>query len=643
MNALKKLRLALVAVGLAVVFVPAGVSAQAPQFFVRQIDTTDPSSSMVDVIYTGDADPSTATVSVNGKQAPIKSASPLNHAEANTALAMVVASGPYFGETTSGLVNAKDAAKQLVAKYSAAKIPVAIYLAGDRAELIQSFTTDRNNLERAIDRIGPTQKTALWSAVRKAAGAFGGDNARLQPNLLVIAGDNDSVSPADQGPARGEVVSKGVTTFTVGLAGAMDPVQLQSLAALDGGIAFTTSDPAKVGDLVAEAGDVVASKQYRIVFDAGVSEGQVAEVVVNLGGQTAKASVLAGGVGRGKEQIDPQLTGGPGGIEFLQNWWGLGLGIVLVMAAVAGLAYAIPLLVVPDNDLSAVLQPYADGYVEGLEEDDEGSSLAKSALIQRAVELTEQVADSQGYLARTEAALERANLPLRAGEALFFYLSFVVLVTVLFLVILRNPVGGIVMGIIAALLPPAVVNFLASRRKKQFMAQLPDTLQLLSGTLRAGYSLMQGVEAVSQEVGEPMGLELRRVVTESRLGRPLEEALDGTAERMDSPDFAWAVMAIRIQREVGGNLSELLMTVAETMTARERLRREVAALTAEGRVSAFVLGILPIGLGLAMFVINPEYIGTLFKETLGLILLGLAGFSMLVGFFWMKKIIDIEI
>src|SRR5690606_30724328 len=143
--------------------------------------------------------------------------------------------------------------------------------------------------------------------------------------------------------------------------------------------------------------------------------------------------------------------------------------------------------------------------------------------------------------------------------------------------------------IMVAFVPIAVVNLLARRRRATFMAQLPDTLQLLSGTLRAGYSLMQGVEAVSQEADDPMGLELRRVVTEARLGRPLEDALDGTAERMGSPDFGWAVMAIRIQREVGGNLSELLLTVAETMIARERLRRDIRALTAEGRVSAIVL------------------------------------------------------
>src|SRR3546814_20238509 len=97
---------------------------------------------------------------------------------------------------------------------------------------------------------------------------------------------------------------------------------------------------------------------------------------------------------------------------------------------------------------------------------------------------------------------------------------------------------------------------------------------------------MQGVEAVAAEVSEPGGRELRRVVTEARLGRPLEESLGGVADRMGSADFAWAVMANRIQREVGGNLSELLVTVADTMTERERLRRDVAALTAEGKTSA---------------------------------------------------------
>ncbi len=312
-----------------------------------------------------------------------------------------------------------------------------------------------------------------------------------------------------------------------------------------------------------------------------------------------------------------------------------------MLIAAGGIAYGLTLVFVKDDQLSSVLQPYSELAPEAEEEGT--GSFVDTPLIQRAVAITEQMAAERGLLGRTENALERANLPLRAAEALFFYAATVVVLTILGIALTGGLIGGLIIGGLGALVPIAAVSFIASRRKKQFLSQLPDTLQLLSGTLRAGYSLMQGVEAVSQEVDEPMGLELRRVVTESRLGRPLEEAMDGTAERMDSPDFGWAVMAIRIQREVGGNLSELLMTVAETMTARERLRRDVASLTAEGRVSAFVLGILPIGLGFAMYVLNPEYIGRLFETGVGNILLVVAVISMLIGFYWMKKIIDIEI
>jgi tight adherence protein B len=256
--------------------------------------------------------------------------------------------------------------------------------------------------------------------------------------------------------------------------------------------------------------------------------------------------------------------------------------------------------------------------------------------------MTEDFAERQGFLEKVSSMLERADLPLRAAEALFFYIAGVILIALMgFLGI--GLMGGLMLGVLAALLPLAVVSFLAGRRAKQFVNQLPDTLQLLSGSLRAGYSLMQGVEAVSQEVDEPMGKELRRVVTEARLGRELEESLDAVAERMSSPDFEWAVMAIRIQREVGGNLAELLLTVSETMVQRDRLRRDVASLTAEGKISAIILGLLPVGLGLFMWGANPAYMAPLGTTGLGQIMLGLSFVSVLIGFVWMKKTITIEI
>jgi tight adherence protein B len=140
-----------------------------------------------------------------------------------------------------------------------------------------------------------------------------------------------------------------------------------------------------------------------------------------------------------------------------------------------------------------------------------------------------------------------------------------------------------------------------------------------------------------------MGGELRRVLAEARLGRPLEEALDDCARRMGSPDFTWAVMAIRIQREVGGNLAELLQTVGETMVARERLRREIRTLTAEGRMSAIIVGILPVGLAVMLYTLNPAYMNVLFHDTMGQVLVIGATVAALVGFAWMNKIIKIEV
>ena len=230
-------------------------------------------------------------------------------------------------------------------------------------------------------------------------------------------------------------------------------------------------------------------------------------------------------------------------------------------------AYAIiSILVKDDNSLDTVLEPYSGGLRarRRRRRDDATTSqgMAQTAVMQRAVELTRQFAEQPG-LPRPGRGARSSGRTFRCvpAEAMLFYGAGAIAVSILSLVLTRSPLIFVVVLAIAVLLPPAALNYLASKRQRQFEARLPDMLQLLAGTLRAGYSLMQGVEAVSQEVDEPMGRELRRVVTEARLGRPLEESLEAVAERMDSKDFAWAVMAIRIQREVGGNLSELLMTV----------------------------------------------------------------------------------
>ena len=156
-------------------------------------------------------------------------------------------------------------------------------------------------------------------------------------------------------------------------------------------------------------------------------------------------------------------------------------------------------------------------------------------------------------------------------------------------------VVGILFVVIGFFAPRFVLSFQANRRRSKFNTCLPETLQLMSGSLAAGLSLAQSVDTVVNEGQEPIASEFKRVLVENRIGLEIEDAFDGVAERFNSKDFAWVVMAIRIQRQVGGNLAELLTTVAATMREREYLRRQVGALAAEGKLSAIILACLPPG------------------------------------------------
>jgi tight adherence protein B len=266
----------------------------------------------------------------------------------------------------------------------------------------------------------------------------------------------------------------------------------------------------------------------------------------------------------------------------------------------------------------------------------------ETAMVQQAMAMTSRLADRTGLLVKTEALLEAADVPLRAAELLFYAPAFAIVVF-LFLSVVVGPLAGLIGGGAVLVSPIAYLNYRQRARQLRFERQLPDTLTLLASSLRAGFSLMQGLEAVAQEISDPMRKELQRVFTEVRLGRPVEDALGDAADRMESNDLRWTVMAIRIQREVGGNLAVLLDTVSDTMLKRERVRRELRALTAEGRLSAIVLSLVSPVLGLAIWLIQPSYLEPLVHDVLGVA--GLIGAVVLsvVGWFWLRRIVDIEV
>jgi len=322
--------------------------------------------------------------------------------------------------------------------------------------------------------------------------------------------------------------------------------------------------------------------------------------------------------------------------------------LLMALAAVTAGLFGVAVLTIfgrRDEGIDQRISPYAGAATAPDESGDDSPTptFIESGLVQRAVGLTSKMAGRGDLLVKVERLLEQANLPLRPAEALFFYAAGVSLLGVLALTAAPTLPVGVVFTGLAAALPVVVVRTLRRRRLKAFEAQLPDTLNLLAGSLRAGYSFLQGLEAVVKETSDPMGRELRRVLAEARLGRPLEDALGDVAVRMESRDFDWSVLAIRIQREVGGNLAELLQTVAETMVQRSRLRGEVKALTAEGRISGIIMGLLPVGLGLFMFTASPSYIGDLFGSMAGWAMVVGSAVMAAAGFAWIQKIIKIEV
>lgn len=319
-----------------------------------------------------------------------------------------------------------------------------------------------------------------------------------------------------------------------------------------------------------------------------------------------------------------------------------GLFVVAAGALVWGVASAFTKEKRPE--LVDTLAPYTVGQMaERAAAPQKGGSqdLVKSPLVQRLVSAVGDAASRRGLLQYLEEKLDKANLPVRPAEALFLYIVGVVVVTVL--TTLMNPIVAIVVGVLAAAGPWLALNFLGERRTAAFTSQLPDMLQLLATTLRSGFSLLQGLDTVARQLPEPTGEEMRQVVAEARLGRPLIQSLDDVAKRVHSDDFDWVVTAVAIQREVGGNLAELLDTVAATMQERERIRREVKTLTAEGRIGAIILSILPAAIGLFVYSVNPSYFQPMWHSLIGKItLFGSVGL-MAAGILWLRKIVRIEI
>lgn len=201
---------------------------------------------------------------------------------------------------------------------------------------------------------------------------------------------------------------------------------------------------------------------------------------------------------------------------------------------------------------------------------------------------------------------------------------------------------GLLFALVAPLLVKAWLGILTGRRRARFANQIDDTVQLIAGSLRAGHGLSASVSAVAADADAPMGAELTRAVNESRLGRPLAESLTTIAGRMRSKDLEWVAQAIAINQETGGNLAEVLDQVGSTIRQRNEIRRQVAALSAEGRLSAIILIVLPIALFLFFVLTQPRYSEVFFHNIIGFLALGVAALLMVIGSIWVSLVVKVR-
>ena len=334
--------------------------------------------------------------------------------------------------------------------------------------------------------------------------------------------------------------------------------------------------------------------------------------------------------------------------------------LTLVVAGVAALAiFMIAIGVATSGSgsgVSARLERYASAKQTGKPEGAGQGGIAD--LLQQSVALAQlnRVVEQRDFGANLARDLARADLRLKPSEYLAIWAGSIIGIPLLFLVFslglpaLRSPIALLAGVFLGFILP----RFWLSRRKagrlNAFNKQLPDTITLLANGLRAGSSFLQAVELVVRESRPPMSTEFSRVIREVNLGLPFEQAMENMVRRVRSDDLELLATAINIQHTVGGNLAEILDSIAFTIRERVRIKGEIRTLTAQQRMSGYVVGFLPIGLAGFLFVAAPHFMDPMFAKPpealglpLGMVILFIGGFMMFIGFMLIRRIVDIEV
>lgn len=540
-------------------------------------------------------------------------------------------------------------------------VSVGLVTYAGEVRVVQPPTHELARVTAAVDALTLSPGTRLYDGLTRAVTSSGQQGSR---SVLVLSDGRDTSSASLQA-ARRSVQRSGVKVDVVALGqSAADRLLLEQLASAGNG-SVLDADPASLTRLFADEARTLA-RQVLVTVTAPPElagrEGTMAvrlpvagdevvdEAFVSLPRRTAESPPPS------SEQTQPAVAVSEVGLLAGQQ-----ISRPMMLGGLVAAALAVAVLVVlafgaRPSERQDVIDRSIEAYTRkgaaqlaqaqraSLGSGSHGSH-GSSAVTARAVGVAQNVLRGrEGLEVALGDRLDAAGIALKPAEWLLVRAASTVLLGLCGLLLGSGNVlfmlGGLLVGGVA---PMVFLTLKRSRRVKAFHAQLADTLQLMAGSLSAGLSLAQSADAVVREGTDPMAGEFRRALVETRLGVDIEDALSGVADRMHSVDFEWVVMAIRIQREVGGNLAELLNKVAETIREREYLQRQVKTLSAEGRLSVWILGGLPPAFLAYLALANPAYLAPMFTSPLGWAMLMVMTVLLVGGVFWMKQVVKVEV
>ena len=554
-------------------------------------------------------------------------------------------SGSMKGDPIS---NAKNAAASFIDNMRDVD-KVAIIGFADTVTEYSTFTSDKTVLKKSIESISSEGETSLFDGIIKGIGMFKSvDDVKYQ-YILVLSDGTDTVSAAAADDVVALVSSGSIAIYSIALlSNEFNPSDLETIAKAANGALLTTADPEQLINLYSDISKKIRN-QYKITFKSSSTNIEKFNVTVSIDSFGIKDSINL-------EYENPFFTQSGSGavtntqssqvaaeIVILDKWWIKGLIYLFIFISVTILLYIISTVMIPGKP---GLKDRMDHYLYNVEDKITSGEIpekkTRKGLFSRLARKGKKNTGKPGFAEVFEVQLRRAGMNIAGSKFMTIHLLAVGISTLLVYIITKNFLLTLAVVMVATFFPFLFINFKTGQRIKKFNEQLPDTLQLIEGALKAGYSLNQSLTMVISESKPPISEEFKITASEIRMGLSEKDALENMAKRINSELFSWVILAINIQREVGGNLAEIMDIIANTIREKERVLRQIKGLVAEGKLSAYVLIGLPIIMAIALSIMNKEYINVLFTTKIGFLLIGIAVLLMIIGIVWILKIIKIE-